>query len=116
MRETATARLRMNPNFIEALAADLNSRGPSTALGLVESTTFSPDELAKLALPTRNAIKRFIAGIPAPNYTTPERRKQLRAWGRKTFAAIAKKFASTDVDFAPTLAAFERAFVQEKRR
>ena len=116
VREAAAARLRTNPNFIEALAADLNSRGPSRSLAFVESATFSPDELAKLALPTRKAIERFTYDILPPNYMTSQQRKKLLRWGKESLPALVKKFAGTDVDFAPTFAAYEQALAQEERR
>ncbi|MES2627257.1 MAG: hypothetical protein V4628_18365 [Pseudomonadota bacterium] len=111
VREAATARLRTHPDFIDVLAASLNSRGSDSALAFVYSATFSPGELAILAQPTRTAVERFTSDIPAPNYMSSERRKELLSWGRKTLPAIAKKFAGTGVDFAPTIAAFEEALV-----
>ena len=47
---------------------------------------------------------------------SPGRRKQLLKWGRKTFSAIASKFAGTGVDFASTLAAFEDALRPDDSR
>jgi hypothetical protein len=73
VREAATVRLRKNPNLLEALIAALNSRNSSAALAFVYGFTFSPDELTRLARPTRQAIERFTAEIPAPNYMPAER-------------------------------------------
>ena len=47
-----------------------------------------------------SAIECFIKDIPAPNYMSPERRKELFRWGRKTFPVIIEKSSSTDVDFS----------------
>jgi len=115
VREAATARLRMNPKFLEALVADLKTRDASRSLEFVCSADLSPDELATLALPTRKAIERFTNAIPAANYMPSDRRKQLQRWGRETLRDLAKKFAATKVDFAPTITAFEQALEPAKR-
>jgi hypothetical protein len=115
VREAATTRLRTNPDFIGALVADLNSRNPSASLAFVYDATFSPVELAKLAQPTRQAIERFTDGIPAPNYMSAERRKELKEWGRRTLPIITDKFAGTQVDFKPALSAFEQALAPPQR-
>lgn len=114
VREAATARLRMHPRFTEALVASLNSSDSDVALAFVYGATFSADELALLAEPTQMAIERFVDDIPAPNYMSKERRAELLRWGRKTLPAIAEKFAGTDVDLTPTIAAFEDALVPEQ--
>lgn len=114
-REAATARLRTNPAFLETLIAEVKTSEPSKALEFISSATFSAEELTALAAPTRQAIERFIAGIPAPNYLPSDRRKQLQRWGRATFRELAKKFAPTGVDFSPTLAAFEQALEPANR-
>ncbi|MEO7412189.1 MAG: hypothetical protein ABIZ81_02435 [Opitutaceae bacterium] len=114
--EAASARLRSLPNFTTRLAAKLESSKNPEALEFIEAATLSPDERAKLALPTRSALERFTEQIPAPNYMSPERRKQLLKWGRKTFPTIAKKFEGTGVDFTPTLAAFEHALRPDDSR
>ncbi len=116
VRDAATARLRTNSKFIKALAAELNSSTPMTALEFVEGASFSADELIQLALPARNAMARFIADTPASNYTTPAYRNKRRSWGQKLFPPIAKKFANTAVDFSPTLADFEEAFAPDTGR
>ncbi len=115
VRDAATVRLRTNPKFLEALVGKLNSRNSSAALAFVYGSTFSPDELTKLARPTRQAIESFTADIPAPNYMPAGRRKQLRDWGRRTLPVIAEKFAVTDVDFKPALSAFEEALAPVQR-
>ncbi len=109
VREAATARLRKHPDFLNALAANLTSHDPEHGLEFLPSATLSPDEQARLALPVRTAIERFIADIPASNYLTRERQKQLLKWGRKTFPAIIGKFTGTDVDFSKVMPAFEHA-------
>ncbi len=115
VREAATVRLRTNPNFLDALITGLNSRNSSAALAFVYGSTFSPDELTRLARPTRQAIERFTDGIPAPNTMPAGRRNQLRDWGRRTLPAIAEKFAGTDIDFKPALSAFEEALAPVQR-
>jgi hypothetical protein len=107
VREAATARLRTDPAFIENLAATLTSGDASPAMEFLSTARLSSDEQTRLAFLTRMAMQRFIGDIPAPNYMSPDRRKQLLRWGRKTFPAIAEKFSATEVDFRSTFAAFE---------
>jgi len=116
VREAATTRLRSAADFPVRLAAELVGSSNENALEFVQSATLTPEEQALLALPTRAALERFTNQIPAPNYMSAERRKQLLKWGRRTFAAIARKFAGTGVDFAPTLAAFEHALRPDDSR
>lgn len=116
VRETATARLRTHPDFLAALIANLSASDPSAGLEFLCSATLSPDEQTRLALPTRSAIEHFTDDIPAPNYMSSDRRKQLLSWGKKALPVIAKKFTATDVDFAPTLAAFEHALRPDDNR
>jgi hypothetical protein len=115
-REAATARLRSVPDFATRLAAALESGSNSDALEFIEAATLLPDEQAKLALPTRTALERFIEQIPAPNYMSSDRRKQLLKWGRKTFPVILGKFSSTDVDFSKIMPAFEHALRPDDTR
>ena len=115
-REAATARLRSVPDFATRLAAALESGSNSDALEFIEAATLSPDEQAKLALPTRTALERFIEQIPAPNYMPSDRRKQLLKWGRKTYPVIIGKFSSTDVDFSKIMPAFEHALRPDDTR
>jgi len=116
VREAVTARLRTNPQFIETLAATLNSRDPDRGLSFLASATLSPAEQSAVALPARKAIERFTNDIPAPNYMPPERRKQLLRWGRKTLPSIIEKFSGTNVDFSKTMANFEYALRPDDTR
>jgi len=116
VREAATSCLRASPQFLKELAASLNSRSPGDGLSFLVSATLSPDERSKLALPARNGIRRFIQDIPAPNFMTPDRRKQLLHWGRKTFPVIIDKFSGTDVDFTKVMPDFEYALRPDDTR
>jgi hypothetical protein len=107
VREAATDRLRSRPDFPEALAATLTSRSSERGLDFLPSATLSPAEKQQLALPARTALERFISDIPAPNYMSSERRKQLLKWGRKTFPVIAENFSATAVDFSQIMPVFE---------
>jgi hypothetical protein len=109
VREAATARLRTNPAFVEALAAALESRNASAAMEFVHGASLSPKEQKRLALPTRTAIERFITDIPAANYIPRARQKELLKWGRRTFPVIIGKFSGTDIDFSKVMPAFENA-------
>lgn len=118
-RAAATARLRELPDFTTRLATILaTDRGNanSAALAFLEAATLTPDEQQRLALPARTALENFISGIPAPNYMTRERQKQLLQWGRKTIPVIVGKFHGTDVDFSPILPAFEHALRADDSR
>ena len=68
------------------------------------------------ALFLNQAIERFTREIPAPNYMSPERRKQLQRWGRRTFPVIIEKFAGTDVDFSKTMSNIEYALRPDDTR
>lgn len=116
VREAVTAKLRANPQFIEALAATLNARDSGSGLGFLYSATLSSAEQRALALPARNAMQRFTNDIPAPNYMPPERRKQLRRWGRETLPVIIEKFEGTDVDFSKIMPDFEYALRPDDTR
>jgi hypothetical protein len=116
VREAVTAKLRANPQFIETLAAALNSSDPSNGLSFLHSATLSSAEQRALAAPARKGIERFTREIPAPNYMSPERRKQLQRWGRRTFPVIIEKFAGTDVDFSKTMSNFEYALRPDDTR
>lgn len=116
VREAAIARLRTNPGFAENLSTALATRDPSAALEFLASATLAPSEQAKFALPARAAMERFIEDIPAPNYMSSDRRKQLQRWGRETFQTLAKKFTASGVDFKPTLEAFEHALRPDDTR
>lgn len=116
VREAATARLRSRADFVEALASLLTSRKHESGLEFLPSATLSPDEQKRLALPARAAMERVIDDIPAPNYITRERQKQLLRWGRKTFPVIIGKFTGTDVDFSKLMPAFEHALRPDDTR
>jgi hypothetical protein len=116
VREAATVRLRSHPDFLDTLAAILNSRSPECGLDFLPSATLLPDEQKRLALPARTAIERFIDDIPAPNYMPSNRRKQLLKWGRKTFPVIAEQFSGTDVDFSQIMPKFEHALRPDDTR
>lgn len=117
VRETATARLRTHPNFIDRLAAILNSRSFDPALGFLVSASLTPEEQVRLAQPTHTALQRHIDDIPAPNFMMPDRRKQLLSWGRKHIPLIIGKFTSTtSVDFSGVMPAFEHALRPDDTR
>ncbi len=116
VREAATARLRRNPACIDTIAAVLESRQPENALEFLHGATLSPEEQKRLARPARTALEHFIEEIPAPNYMSPERRKQLLRWGRKTFPVIIGKFPGTDVDFTQIVPKLEHALRPDDTR
>jgi hypothetical protein len=116
VREAATDRLRRRPDFLEALATTLSSRSPERGLDFLPTATLSPAEQQQLALPARTALERFTSEIPAPNYMSSDRRKQLLKWGRKIFPVIAEKFSATDVDFSQIMSAFEYALRPDDTR
>ena len=114
VREAAIARLRSHPKFLETLIAELNSGHVEPAVAFLHSATLSPAEQARLARPARKAMQRWVSAIPAPNYTTKQRMKQLRDWGTEMFGVLVKKFAATDVDFAPVVADFNEKVAATK--
>lgn len=108
VREAATARLRSNPGFVETLATTLNSGYSNReCMNFLLGATLTPDEQARLAGPALKALWHFNQQIPAPNYTTKERLRQLRSGGNKLYEAVPRKFAGTKVDFAEAKADFE---------
>ena len=116
VRDAATARLRSDPKFLERLSAVLQKGYVGdAALEFLHSATLSPEEAIRLAGPARRAMQRFVSDIPAPNYTTKQRTKQLRDWGTEMFDVLRKKFAATDVDFAPLVADFNEKVTASKR-
>ncbi len=120
-QDASTARLRELPDFATRLAATLeNSAGNSNAMGyalkFLEAATLTPDEQKRLARPTRTALERFIAEIPAPNYTDSDYKKRNLKWGRKIFPVIIGKFSGTDVDFSKVMPAFEHALRPDDSR
>lgn len=116
VRDAATRRLRESPEFVETVAATLSSQDPGNALEFLLGATLSPAEQARLALPARSAMERFISDIPAPNFISSDRRKTLLRWGRKTLPAIAQKISSTGVDFSGIPAALEHALRPDDTR
>lgn len=116
VREAATARLRSHPEFIETLAAELESGHPETALEFLHGAALAHAEQARLALPARTALERFIRDIPAPNYMPRSRQKELLKWGRKTIPVIIGKFTASDLDFTRVIPAFEHALRPDDTR
>lgn len=116
VRDAATTKLRTHPAFVDALKAELESRSPSTALGFLHGATLSHEEQKRLAGPARRALEHFIAEIPAPNYITRDRQKQILKWGRKTFPIIIRQFADTDVDFSKILPSLDYALRPDDSR
>jgi hypothetical protein len=107
VREAATARLRSHPEFLEMLAAELETGHVEPAVGFLHSATLTPTEQTRLARPARKAMQRWVARIPAPNYTTKKHLKDLRRWGTEMFRVLSEKFASTGVDFGPVIEDFK---------
>jgi len=118
-RQAATARLRELPDFANRLAAILEARrgnANASALEFIEAATLTVDEQRRLALPARTALELFIDDIPAPNYITRTRQKQILRWGRKAFPVVIGKFAGTEVDFSRIMPAFEHALLADDTR
>lgn len=118
-REEAIDRLRANPEYLNKLAMMLeHGRGNanSDALEFLDGATLTEAERDRLALPARTALERFIGDIPAPNYMSPDRRKQLLRWGRKALPGIISKFYGTKVDFSLIMPEFEHALRPDESR
>lgn len=116
-REAATARLRSIPDFTARLAAVLEgARAHAAGLEFLHGAALAPEETRRLAIPARTALERFIREVPAPNYITRQRQKQLLKWGRRTFPVIIGKFSSTDVDFSKVMLALEEALRPDDSR
>ncbi|MGV3707763.1 MAG: hypothetical protein ACO1Q7_02910, partial [Gemmatimonas sp.] len=107
IRDAAIARLRSNPDFLETFAKELEQGYGERAIEFIYSATLTPAEQARLAEPTRKVMERWVSNIPAPNYTTKQRLRELRDWGNDTFRVLPGKFTSTKVDFAPIIAEFK---------
>jgi hypothetical protein len=101
VQEAATARLRSHPKFIELLSAELETGYVEPAVTFLRDASLTPEEQKRLAHPACRAMERWVSRIPAPNYTTKKRLKELRSWGKDMFAVIPGKFSGTDVDFGP---------------
>lgn len=106
VQEAATARLRSHPKFIERLSDELQSGYAEPALTFLRDAALTPEEQKALARPARRALERWVNELPAPNYTTKKRFKELRSWGKDVFAVIPGKFSATGVDFGPVLDEF----------
>jgi len=97
--EAATARLRSDPEFLERMAAMLNSGDAELALSFVRDAELTPAEKARFARPALNALGRWVNSAPAPNFTTSEHMRRIRRWGDELFRILPEKFAGTGVDF-----------------
>ncbi|MBL9174221.1 MAG: hypothetical protein JNL10_11845, partial [Verrucomicrobiales bacterium] len=106
-REAATARLRSSPKFIDRLSNALESGHVEPTLDFLVGAEFSPDELARLARPTRRALERWVDRIPAPNFTTRKHLRDLKRWGKVWVYGLSEKFAGTGVDFKPVIEDFQ---------
>jgi len=95
----ATARLRSDPEFVQRMAAMLDSGYAEPALSFVRDAQLTPAEKARFARPALNALGRWVNSAPAPNYTTSENLKRTRRWGDEMFRILPEKFAGTGVDF-----------------
>lgn len=96
----ATARLRSDPEFVERMAVMLDSGYADPALAFVRDAELTPDEKARFARPTLNALGRWVNSISPPNYTTSENLKRTRRFGDELFRVLPGKFAGTGVDFS----------------
>lgn len=114
VREVAMARLRLNPEFVTRLAAELTDATPSSgeaehALEAVDFGTFTADEQKVLALPARSAMERITRYIREElRYFTKERRSGVQKQTGRLFKSVAEKLAGTGVDFQPAIRAFEQ--------
>ncbi|MCC7501755.1 MAG: hypothetical protein IT229_04450 [Flavobacteriales bacterium] len=96
----ATARLRSDPEFLERMAAMLDSGYAELALSFVRDAELTPAEKARFARPALNAVGRWVNSAPAPNFTTSEHMRRVRRWGDELFRILPEKFAGTGVDFS----------------
>jgi hypothetical protein len=97
--EVATARLRSDTEFLQRMAAMLDSGYAEPALAFVRDAELTPEEKARFAKPALNALARWVNNAPAPNYTTSEHLKRTRRWGDELFRILPEKFSGTGVDF-----------------
>ena len=115
VREAATARLRTQPKFLEALIAELNSGAEDKALAFIESASLTPAEQQQLAAPACAAMKRYAEDMESQvQYMSSERRKSARKWGTYLFESVAKKLGNHGVDFQPAIGAYEAAFASSR--
>jgi len=96
----ATARLRADPQFVERMAAMLDSGYAEPALAFVRDAELTPEETSRFARPALAALGRWVSHAPAPNYTTSENMKRTRRLGDELFRVLPGKFAGTGVDFS----------------
>lgn len=96
----ATARLRSDPEFVERMAAMLDSGYADPALAFVRDAELTPAEKARFARHAINALGRWLNSAPSPNYTTSENLKRTRRFGDELFRVLPAKFADTGVDFS----------------
>lgn len=114
VRALATARLRTHPQFVDALVIALGETDPSKALDFIAGAEFSAAELQRLAEPARAAMFRLSKKVHEElRYTPAARQKLLRRWGQQVYRGIATRFALTELDFNPAIAAFDGAFVPD---
>ncbi len=97
--EAAAARLRSDPEFLQRMAAMLDSGYAEPALAFVRDAELTPDEIRRFARPTLNALGRWVNSASPPNYTTSENLKRTRRFGDELFRVLPGKFAGTGVDF-----------------
>lgn len=107
IREAATARLRSNPDYLERLSSELETGHVEPVVTFLRDTTLTPEEQKRLARPACRAMERWVARIPAPNYTTKKNLKDLRSWGMEMIRVLTEKFAGTGVDFTPVIEDFK---------
>ena len=98
--EAAAARLRSDPEFLQRMAAMLDSGYAEPALAFVRDAELTPDEKARFAQPALNALGRWLNSTSPPNYTTSENLKRTRRFGDELFRVLPGKFAGTGVDFS----------------
>ncbi len=103
----AAARLRSDPEFLQRMAAMLDSGYAEPALSFVRDAELTPAEKARFARPALNALGRWVNSAPAPNYTTSDHLKRTRRWGDELFRVLPVKFAGTGVDFTELQAWYE---------
>jgi hypothetical protein len=98
--EAAAARLRSDPEFLQRMAAMLDSGYAEPALAFVRDAALTPDEKKRFARPALNAMGRWLNSTSPPNYTTSENLKRTRRFGDELFRVLPGKFAGTGVDFS----------------
>lgn len=106
IRAAATARLRSSPTYLDRLAEELQNGNVEPAVEFLYNATLTPAEQARLAGPARAAMQRWVARMPAQNYTTKQRYRELRRWGTEMLRVLPEKFSGTRVDFTEVTADF----------